>query len=72
MIADGKLYFVRRGGDVYVLATGREFKQLAVNKFAATTATSAPSPAVSDGQLFIRSSNKLYCVAADADTAATG
>ena len=63
MIADGKLYFVRRGGDVHVLATGREFKQLAVNKFAGDDGDFSASPAVSDGAIFIRSSNKLYCVA---------
>jgi outer membrane protein assembly factor BamB len=63
VIADGKLYFVRRGGDVYVLATGREFMPLAVNKFAGDDGDFSASPAVSDGAIFIRSSNKLYCVA---------
>jgi outer membrane protein assembly factor BamB len=63
VIADGKLYFVRRGGDVHVLAAGREFKQLAVNKFAGDDGDFSASPAVSDGAIFIRSSNKLYCVA---------
>ena len=63
VIADGKLYFVRRGGDVYVLATGREFKQLAVNKFVSDDGDFSASPAISDGALFFRSSNKLYCVA---------
>ena len=62
IIADGKLYFARRSGEVYVFATGREFKQLAVNKFAGEADYSA-SPAASDGQLFIRSSKKLYCIA---------
>ena len=54
--------FPRRGGEVYVIATGREFKQLAVNKFSGEADYSA-TPAASDGQLFIRSSKKLYCVA---------
>jgi outer membrane protein assembly factor BamB len=65
IIADGKLYFTRRNGDVYVVQAGREFKQLAVNKFDAQGADFSSTPAVSDGQLFIRSSKKLYCVAAE-------
>ncbi len=60
--ADGKLYFTRRNGEVYVFALGREFKQLAVNKFAGEDDFSS-TPAISDGQIFIRSSKKLYCVA---------
>lgn len=60
--ADGKIFFVRRGGETYVLAPGREFKQLAVNKFASDDGDFSATPAVSDGELFIRSSNKLYCV----------
>jgi len=63
VVADGKLYFVRRNGDAYVLALGREFKQLAVNKFASDDGDFSATPAMSDGAIFIRSSNKLYCVA---------
>jgi len=62
--ADGKLYFVRRSGEVYVFALGREFKQLAVNKFTGEADYSA-TPAIADGQIFIRSSKKLYCVASE-------
>jgi outer membrane protein assembly factor BamB len=63
IIADGKVIFARRNGEIYVFKTGREFEQLAVNKFSGEADYSA-SPAASDGQLFIRSSKKLYCVAA--------
>jgi hypothetical protein len=62
--ADGKMYFTRRNGEVYVFALGREFKQLAVNKFAGEADYSA-TPAIADGQIFIRSSKKLYCVASE-------
>ena len=62
--ADGKLYFVRRSGEMYVLALGREFKQLAANKFDSDDGDFSATPAVSDGKLFIRSSNKLYCIGA--------
>jgi outer membrane protein assembly factor BamB len=62
IVADGKLYFVRRNGDAYVVQLGRQFKQLGVNRFGDDADFSA-SPAVSDGELFIRSSKKLYCIA---------
>jgi outer membrane protein assembly factor BamB len=60
--ADGKMYFTRRGGEVFVFALGRQFKQLAVNKFSGEADYSS-TPAIVDGQIFIRSSKKLYCVA---------
>ena len=61
MIADGKIYFVRRKGEVYVLELGREYKQVAVNKFPGEADYSA-TPAIADGEIFIRSDKKLYCV----------
>jgi outer membrane protein assembly factor BamB len=64
VIADGKMYFTRRNGEVYVFALGREFKQLAVNKFEGEADYSS-TPAVADGQIFLRSSKKLYCIAAE-------
>ncbi len=60
--ADGKMYFTRRAGEVHVFALGREFSQLAVNKFPGEADYSS-TPAIADGQIFIRSSKKLYCVA---------
>jgi hypothetical protein len=56
------MYYVRRDGATYVFKLGREFEQLAVNKFPGEADYSA-SPAIADGQMFIRSSKKLYCVA---------
>jgi len=64
IIADGKLIFARRSGDVFVVKLGREFEQLAVNRFASGSGDFNATPAVSDGQLFIRSSRTLYCVSA--------
>jgi outer membrane protein assembly factor BamB len=63
VVAGGKLYFTRRGGDVFVLATGREYKVLAVNRFDSDDGDFSSTPAIVDGAIFIRSSNKLYCVA---------
>lgn len=60
-IGDGKIYVVTRKGGTYVLAAEPEFKQLAHNKFE-DDATFNASPAISSGQLLIRSDRFLYCV----------
>ncbi|TWU23803.1 outer membrane protein assembly factor BamB family protein [Bythopirellula polymerisocia] len=62
--ADGKLYFMTRAGVCYVLALGPEFKQIAANRFGNDEGDFSASPAISDGELFFRSSKKLYCVSA--------
>jgi hypothetical protein len=61
-LADGKIFYLSRSGTAYVYAVGPDFKPLAQNKFDAGGDFSA-TPAISDGQLFIRSSKYLYCVA---------
>ncbi len=63
VVADGKLYYVCRNGDMFVLALGDNFKQLAVNRFAADNGDFSATPAIADGELFIRSTKNLYCVA---------
>ncbi len=65
ILADGKIFYAKRNGDIYVLKAGKEFEQLAVNRFASAEGDFSSSPAVSQGQLFIRSSKTLYCVAAE-------
>ena len=59
---DGKLYFVTRSGDGYVFKLGDKFELLARNRFDTRDEFSA-TPAVSDGQLFIRANRTLFCVA---------
>ncbi len=63
VIADGKLYYVCRNGDTYVLELGAELKQLAVTRFASDNGDFSTTPAISNGQVFIRSTKNLYCVA---------
>ena len=60
--AGGKLYFVTRSGETIVLALGPEFKELARNRFGSDTGDFSATPAISKGELFIRSSERLYCV----------
>jgi hypothetical protein len=63
VIADGKLFYMTRSGDGIVVQLGAEPQQLATNRFASDSSEYSATPAVSDGQLFIRSNKFLYCVA---------
>jgi hypothetical protein len=62
VLADGKIFYLSRSGTAYVYGVGPEFKLLCQNKFTSGGDFSA-TPAISDGQIFIRSSKYLYCVA---------
>jgi outer membrane protein assembly factor BamB len=61
VVADGKLYYAARDGTVFVIELGPEFKLLAKNKFTDSGEISS-TPAISDGQIFVRSSKSLYCI----------
>jgi outer membrane protein assembly factor BamB len=60
-VADGKLYVVTQQGGTYVLAAGPKFEQLAHNKLSDDSIFNG-SPAVSGGQIFLRSDRRLYCI----------
>ncbi|MEZ6043643.1 MAG: PQQ-binding-like beta-propeller repeat protein [Planctomycetaceae bacterium] len=64
IIADGKIFYTARNGDIYVLKATDTLQQLAVNRVTNNDEEFSATPAVSDGQLFIRSSRYLYCIAA--------
>ena len=57
--ADGRLYVNTMDGDTHVLAASPEFKQLARNSLGERTMSSV---AVSDGELFIRTYQHLWCI----------
>ena len=59
VLADGKLYATSEDGITSVVKAGPTFEVLAEN---ALNEYCLSSPAVSDGQIFIRTSNHLYCV----------
>ena len=58
---DGKIYVVTRYGGTYVLAATPEFTELAHNQLDDDSTFNA-SPAISNGQLFLRSDQYLYCI----------
>ena len=57
--ADGKIYFVSETGEVVVLRSGRDPEVLARNDLGERLLASL---AVSNGQLFIRSDGRLFCI----------
>lgn len=57
--ADGKIYFLSMEGESAIIEAKPEFKLLARNTIAEYCQA---SPAVSRGQLFIRSEKALYCI----------
>jgi outer membrane protein assembly factor BamB len=60
VLADGRVYATDQSGDTYVFAADPQFKQLARNRLGEHTDA---SPAVSDGQVFLRTHKHLWCIA---------
>lgn len=59
VLADGKIYVTNEDGLTSVVQAGPKFELLAEN---ALNDYSLSSPAISDGQIFIRTSQHLYCI----------
>ena len=59
--ADGKIYIMNEKGTVFVCGTGDEFKLLATIPMGGAEGARS-SIAASNGQLFIRTTEKLFCV----------
>jgi len=64
VVAGNHMFYTARTGDIYVFELGDEPKQVAVNSFASDPGEYSATPAVSDGQMFLRSSGTLYCITA--------
>ncbi len=62
VLANGKLYVTLKSGTVHVLEAGKEFKVLASNVISGDTTGFDATPAISSGELFLRSGQYLYCV----------
>ena len=56
---DGKVYLLSETGETIVLKAGREFQVLARNDIGERMVA---SPAISEGQLFIRTDGYLFCI----------
>jgi outer membrane protein assembly factor BamB len=62
VFADGKLYYVSRLGGTYVVAARPKYELLAHDVFTDDKSRASASPAVSDGHLFLRTDQYLYCI----------
>jgi outer membrane protein assembly factor BamB len=62
--ADDKIFVPSRTSGIFVLSADTDMKLLACNKFAGDDSRFDGTPAISDGQLFLRSNQFLYCVGA--------
>jgi hypothetical protein len=61
VLGDGKLYAVTRQRGTFVLAARPEYELLAQNDLSDNTVFNA-SPAITEGQLLLRSDRYLYCI----------
>jgi outer membrane protein assembly factor BamB len=59
--ADGKIYVLSEGGEVAVVAAKSKYELLGANQMGERCLA---SPAISDGQIFIRSDQNLFCIGA--------
>jgi outer membrane protein assembly factor BamB len=59
LLADGKIYAVNEEGTTTVLSAGEDFRVLGVNRLDSRTLS---SPVAVGSQLFIRTSEALYCL----------
>jgi outer membrane protein assembly factor BamB len=58
--ANGKLYLASENEDVVVLGMGEKYEVLAVNTM--TDEVFIATPAITGGQIFLRSQKRLYCI----------
>ncbi len=61
--ANGKLYMASENEDVIVLKMGEEFEVLATNTM--TDQMFIATPAITDGEIYLRSQNSLFCIHED-------
>lgn len=61
--ADGKLYVLMRNGDTLVFAADPTYNLLSVNELTPDDQSNS-SPAISDGQIFLRTFKHLWCIEA--------
>lgn len=65
VLADGKLYVTLKSGVVHVVEASPTFKLLATNVIKGDTTGFDSTPAISAGQLFLRSGKFVYCIAGE-------
>jgi len=79
VVVGDRMFYLNGSGQMFVFSLGEEIEQVAINQVTNDQETFWGSPAVSDGQMILRSDKHLYCIAdkgeevsADDIAAATG
>lgn len=62
VLAEGKLYFIAQNNRTYVVAAQPKFELLTHNTIEGDDSRTNASPAVSHGQLLLRTDKALYCI----------
>ena len=62
VIAGGKIYYTKGNGETFVMNADAECEQISVNKLTDEAEIFSGTPAVSKGQILIRSNKYLYCI----------
>lgn len=62
VLAGDKIYVTMSSGVVHVIEANSTFKHLAANDLSADKSGFGATPAISDGQILLRSNTHLYCV----------
>ncbi|QEG21392.1 outer membrane protein assembly factor BamB family protein [Mariniblastus fucicola] len=62
VIAGDKVYYTKGNGETFVFNADAECKQIAANKLTDDAEIFPGTPAISNGQLLIRSNKYLYCI----------
>ena len=65
VLANGRLYALSRTSGTFVLAAKPVFELISQNAFASDKSDFNGSPAISQGKIFFRSNEFLYCIAAE-------
>lgn len=72
VVVGDRLFYMNGSGQMFVFDLTEEIKQVAVNKVTADKEIFWGSPAVSNGQMILRSAKYLYCVADKGETVDPG
>jgi outer membrane protein assembly factor BamB len=62
VLSDGRIYVVSRWSGTFVLPAVPRYEILAQNRFESDDSDFSGTPAISDGDIFVRSGRFLYCV----------
>ncbi|MBL8819915.1 MAG: PQQ-like beta-propeller repeat protein [Planctomyces sp.] len=62
VVAGNLLFYPARNGDFFVFELGEKLTQVSTNNFGEDRSDFSASPAVADGQLFVRSAKAVYCI----------